>query len=199
VEGTDEIEGGGEADIRQARDCGCDGECAGTDPIRGLECKDLGDNIFLFTFHQAGGRKKAVEDGPWTFDKCLLVMEEFDATKNLDEYAFDKINIWVHIFKLPLGMMNRATGEDIGDQIGEFVGVDGVEDGLAMGCFLRVKVKMLITKPLTRGTMVEAGEDKMVSFSVRVLARILFCLRVDRSCGQRVLHQVEERGRPTVR
>jgi hypothetical protein len=33
-------------------------------------------------------------------------------------------------------MMNRATGEKLGDQIGEFVGVDGVEDGLAMGRFL---------------------------------------------------------------
>jgi hypothetical protein len=155
-----------------------------------MECKDLGDNIFLFTFHQAGGRKKAVEDGPWTFDKCLLVMEEFDATKNLDEYAFDKINIWVHIFKLPLGMMNRATGEDIGDQIGEFVGVDGVEDGLAMGRFLRVKVKMLITKPLMRGTMVEAGEEgktRWCPFEYEFLLDFCFVCgligHVDRECS----------------
>jgi hypothetical protein len=39
------------------------------------------------------GKKKAVESGPWMFDKNLLVMEEFDAGKNVDEYEFNKIPI----------------------------------------------------------------------------------------------------------
>jgi hypothetical protein len=63
----------------------------------------------LFTFHQVSGRKKAVDNGPWHFENELLVMEEFVVSKTLDEYEFNKIPIWVRIFKLPLGMMSRET------------------------------------------------------------------------------------------
>jgi hypothetical protein len=78
-------------------------------PMQGLECKGLGENKFLFTFHQVSGRKKAVDNGPWHFENELLVMEEFVVSKTLDEYEFNKIPIWVRIFKLPLGMMSRET------------------------------------------------------------------------------------------
>ncbi|KAM0904032.1 hypothetical protein ACQ4PT_018268 [Festuca glaucescens] len=111
-----------------------------------MEVKDLGENVFLFTFHQASGRKKAVENGPWMFDKDLLVLEEYDASKSTDEYAFDTIPIWVRIFKLPLGSMNEDTGEQIGNQIGQFLEVEGLVDGLAVGKYLRVKVGVLKQK-----------------------------------------------------
>ncbi|KAK1663576.1 hypothetical protein QYE76_051735 [Lolium multiflorum] len=127
-------------------------------PMKGIDCKDLGDNLFLFTFHQAGGKKKAVDGGPWTFDKQLLVLEEYDPSKNLDDYAFTHIPIWVRIFKLPLGLMDRATGESVGNQIGEYMETGGIEDGLAVGKFLRVKVRKNILQPLMRGTMVEINE-----------------------------------------
>jgi hypothetical protein len=64
-------------------------------PMRGIECKDLGDNKFLFMFHQTSGRKKAVEGGLWMFDKSLLVMDDFDAGKSVDDYELNKIPIWV--------------------------------------------------------------------------------------------------------
>jgi hypothetical protein len=30
-------------------------------PMKGTECKDLGENMFLFTFHQAGGKRTPSE------------------------------------------------------------------------------------------------------------------------------------------
>lgn len=33
-------------------------------PFRGIECKDLGMNIFLFTFREEGGKMKALTSGP---------------------------------------------------------------------------------------------------------------------------------------
>jgi hypothetical protein len=32
--------------------------------MRGVTCKDLGENMFLFTFNQAVGKRRALEDGP---------------------------------------------------------------------------------------------------------------------------------------
>lgn len=48
-------------------------------------------------------------------------------------------------------MMNRETGEVIGDTIGNAIEVDAEESGLAMGRYLRVKVMLDIHKPLMRG------------------------------------------------
>jgi hypothetical protein len=124
-------------------------------PMKGIKVKELGDNKFLFTFLQSSGKRKAVDNGPWMFDKNLLVMEEFDASKTIDEYSFNMIPIWVRVFKLPLGDMDRETGELIGNQIGEFLEVDGLDGGMAVGQSLRIKVRMPITKPIMRGTMVE--------------------------------------------
>lgn len=36
-------------------------------PQKGIRGKDLGDNLFLFTFLQPGGKKRAVTEGPWEF------------------------------------------------------------------------------------------------------------------------------------
>ncbi|KAK1618706.1 hypothetical protein QYE76_024223 [Lolium multiflorum] len=158
-------------------------------PMRGIDCKDLGDNIFLFTFHQALGKKKAVEGGPWKFDNALLVMEDYVPSKGIDEYEFNKIPIWIRVFKLPLGMMSRETGEDIGDQIGEWIEVDGVENGLAQGKYLRVKVRMSITKPLMRGVTVvvdESGRTKWCPLEYEYLPDFCYICgmigHLDREC-----------------
>jgi hypothetical protein len=135
--------------------------------MRGVICKDLGDNLFLFTFNQAAGKRRALEDGPWMFGKDLVVMADFDESKALDESEFIYIPIWVRISKLPFGMMNKAVGEAIGGEIGEFVEMEKEEDGSAVGRFLRIKIWMDIRKPLMRGVMVQAeGKEGDPSFVV---------------------------------
>ena len=57
-------------------------------PLKGLKCKEMGDNKFMFTFLQAAGKRKALEDGPWMVGKELIVMEDFDPIKTLDDYEF---------------------------------------------------------------------------------------------------------------
>ncbi|KAK1643367.1 hypothetical protein QYE76_061172 [Lolium multiflorum] len=100
------------------------------------------------------GKRKALDDGPWKFNNDLLVMADFDPNKSLEEYEFDTIPIWLRVRKLPLGRMNRSTGEAIGDEVGEFVQVDVGADDMAIGEYLRVKVKLNIKEPLKRGLMI---------------------------------------------
>lgn len=33
-------------------------------PIRGIDCKEVGENTFLFTFRQESGKKMAIDNGP---------------------------------------------------------------------------------------------------------------------------------------
>jgi hypothetical protein len=127
-------------------------------PIKGVECKDLGENRFLFTFLQVSGKRRALEDGPWMFGKDLVVVDDFDGGKTIDEVEFNLIPIWVRILKMPLGFMNRVAGEMIREMVGVVLEVDADEKGMAVGEFLRVKVQLDIRKPLMRGVTVDVGE-----------------------------------------
>ena len=60
----------------------------------------------MFTFHQETGKRKALDDGPWMFDKDLVVVEDYVPSKRPEDYQFNNIPIWVRVFYLPLGMMN---------------------------------------------------------------------------------------------
>ena len=62
-------------------------------PAKGIICKDLEENIFLISFNQASGKRRALEDGPWMISKELLVVTDFDETKSLDEVDFSIIPI----------------------------------------------------------------------------------------------------------
>lgn len=129
-------------------------------PIRGLDCKEVGENKFLFTFGQESGKRMAVEGGPWEFGNDLLVFEDFVPRKRLEDYAFDTIPIWVRVLRLPLGLMCREAGEKIGEEIGEVLEVDARADGKAVGKFLRIKVRMNIKVPLMRGFILDEGKEE---------------------------------------
>ena len=92
----------------------------------------------------------------------LVVVVDFDPNKALEEYVFNKVPIWMRVLKLPLGRMDRATGEMIGEKVGDLVEVEVGEDGLAVGESLRIKVKLDITKSLMRGTVVQVEDDDRV-------------------------------------
>jgi hypothetical protein len=127
-------------------------------PGQGIRCKDLGQNLFLFTFLQAGGKRRAITEGPWEFGGDLLVVVDFDRSKRLKDIEFTHIPVWVRVFDLPLGLMDSTNGLLLGNQIGRALEVEAEEDGTAVGGFLRIKVKIDIRKPLRRGILVE-GED----------------------------------------
>lgn len=120
-------------------------------PFKGMECKNLGMSRFLFSFREEAGKWKALNEGPWTFNKRLLVVEDFDPAKTLDEYEFKQVPIWVRIQGIPMGSMYKESGEAIGKEIGEVLDVDVDECGMAAGSFMWVKVRLDITKPLMRG------------------------------------------------
>ena len=129
-------------------------------PFSGLECKDLGKNRFLFSFREEKGKKKAVDNGPWFFNKSLLVVEDFAPNKTIDDYQFKMIPIWVRLYGIPMGMMDRETGALIGEQIGEVLDMDLDDNGFAFGQFMRIKVRMDITVPLMRGITFDDDEDE---------------------------------------
>jgi len=94
------------------------------------------------------------------FGRDLVVMTDYDPNKTVEELEFFSIPIWVRVLKLPFGMMKKATGEVIGKEIGVLLEVEADDDSLAVGRFLRIKIRLDIRQPLMRGVTVFAGENK---------------------------------------
>ncbi|KAG0529526.1 hypothetical protein BDA96_05G106000 [Sorghum bicolor] len=133
-------------------------------PAKGIACKDLGDNVFLISFNQETGLRRALDDGPWMVSKELLVVVEFDESKALEEFDFSSIPIWMRVKRLPFGLMNRVVAETIGDDVGAFMEVDADGGESAVGRVLRIKIRLDIRKPLHRGIM-KLGKNELAPFS----------------------------------
>lgn len=61
-----------------------------------MDCMDLGENRFLFTFYLASEKWCTLEEGPWMALEELVVMVDFDVSKTVDELEFVFTLIWVH-------------------------------------------------------------------------------------------------------
>jgi hypothetical protein len=49
----------------------------------------------MITLLQNSGKKKALDCGPWKFGNDLVVVEDYDPAKSVEEYAFSTIPIWI--------------------------------------------------------------------------------------------------------
>ena len=62
------------------------------------------------------------------------------------------------MFQLPLACMGRDMGYKLGSTVGVVEEVDTNEEGFEWGKFLRVRIRINITKPLARGRMLRLKE-----------------------------------------
>jgi hypothetical protein len=86
--------------------------------MKGIKCKNLRDNLFIFSFLQPGGKKQAITEGPWEFGGDLLIVLDFDGSKRLKDLDFNIVPVWIRVFDLPLGVMNEETGKVIREKAG---------------------------------------------------------------------------------
>ena len=63
----------------------------------------------------------------------------------------------MQLHNIPLKNLNNETGEAIGRAIGTVIQVADLEDNGAGGEFLRARVAMDITKPLSRVSKLKSG------------------------------------------
>lgn len=143
--------------------------------------KVLGDNLFLVEFEYAWDKSRVLEGRPWVFEGCLFAVEDFNGNIPPAQMEFEKVSFWIRMSNLPLGCMNEAMGYQIGKSVGQVEEVETEEDGVAWGVYLRVKIRMDISKPLARGrVLLLNGENTWVVFQYEHLP--FFCYH----CG--VIH-----------
>ncbi|KAF5464435.1 hypothetical protein F2P56_014510 [Juglans regia] len=115
-----------------------------------LQFKDMGANKFLVEFQREQDKNKVLLGRPWTFDRYLICMEDVDWTTPPLEIPFSYEFFWVQVHNMPLVSMNKETGMQIGSGIGDVIEIDTDSSGCAWGQYLRMKVRVNLSKPLIR-------------------------------------------------
>ncbi|CAI8609824.1 unnamed protein product [Vicia faba] len=148
-----------------------------------VESQELSKNLFLFLFATKRDMEGVLRNGPWSFDRNLLVLARVS-----DEEQPSDLNIhfgvfWVRIYEVPLMLRSEAMARKLGGILGVFEEMDQKE-AHKNGRFLRIKVTIHLKQPLKRGTIVRFKDKNLcVHFKYEILPTFCFI------CG-RVRHQL---------
>ena len=152
----------------------------------GFKVKNMGNHIVLFTFNNKLEVDTILSNEPWSFDKHLIVLQRYDKDTPIEDLTFNRTSFWVQVHNIPMRFMNQKVAEGICSTVGTVIQKPNMEvDG---GSFMRVRVSMDVTRPLSRGRMVSVGQGKeqWVSFKYKCLPNICYwcgCLNHDdRDC-----------------
>lgn len=58
-------------------------------PERGVRFFDLVDNLFLAQFYVSGDKDKVFHNSPWTFDKSLVLLQNYDGNLKPSDIKLD--------------------------------------------------------------------------------------------------------------
>jgi hypothetical protein len=134
--------------------------------------------LWLFEFSEVADKIRIMEGRPWSYDRQILVLNDFDGQTPPSQLDFSHSPIWVQVHDMPLLCMNKVIVTKIGDSLGQLLDVDVAGDEAEWGRCLRIRVIMDLLKPLDRGRALNLnGRTTWVEFRYEKL--ILFCFR----CG----------------
>ena len=143
-----------------------------------VKFKELKDNIWLFEFADENDKRRVMEGRSWSFDKQIVVLNEFDGSTKPSQMEFMHSTFWIQAHDMPLLCMNKSVGTKIGELLRQLKDVDVAGDSTGWGSCLRLRVTLDLRKPLDHGRALNiAGKTSWVEFKYEKLP--LFCFR----CG----------------
>jgi len=107
-----------------------------------------------------------MNNGPWSFNKHLLLLRRWEKGMTAFSVNFLYIPIWVQVWGLPFNLINEEAGRDIGSGIGRVVNVDCKAISSDQARFLRVRLEMPSDKSIRGGASVLSpkGDRVWVAF-----------------------------------
>lgn len=115
---------------------------------KGFNFREISTNLFSFQFSNEVEKNRILNNGPWSFDRSLLVLRE-PGREQPTKMKFDHASFWVRFYDLPIGLYNRESAAILGARTGKVTELN--EGTLAVyGKYLRIRVQVDITKQLRR-------------------------------------------------
>ncbi|TXG58564.1 hypothetical protein EZV62_016393 [Acer yangbiense] len=126
---------------------------------KGVNIESVLGNTFAFHFGDESDLNRVLAGSPWSFDNALLALERPVGKGTVDNLSFSHTDFWVQIHQIPLLCMTREIGGFLGGLIGLVLDVDRGSSGDCVGKFMRVRIRVDITRPLKRCLRVDILGD----------------------------------------
>ncbi|MBA0577208.1 hypothetical protein Golob_025118 [Gossypium lobatum] len=110
----------------------------------------LKDGVIIVKFGCQEDRSRILNLSPWIFDRCLFSLLSFEKGQDMESYEFHLVPFWLRIYNIPIKFIDRQTTLDVGNTIGELVAIDWKDRFGSWTEFMRLKVKIDVSKPLRR-------------------------------------------------
>ncbi|KAL3813153.1 hypothetical protein ACJIZ3_014421 [Penstemon smallii] len=92
-------------------------------PGKGMEVKQIEDGRLIFSFKHKLDKRKALEGGPWSFKKRLVVLNSVLPDANPVNIDLRWCEFYVHIMGLPLAKYNKSMVEKICSKLGKLISI----------------------------------------------------------------------------
>ncbi|KAK2427542.1 hypothetical protein QL285_026115 [Trifolium repens] len=114
-----------------------------------IEVQDLEKNLFLFRFSTKKDADTVLRNGPWSFDRNLLILHKVTGEEQPSDLNMHKVSFWVRVYDLPFKLRSEAMAKKLGNIMGSFEEVDP-KDSYRTGRFLRLRTSLDLRKPEKR-------------------------------------------------
>nr|XP_020194051.1 uncharacterized protein LOC109779841 [Aegilops tauschii subsp. strangulata] len=137
--------------------------------------REAGSNRFIFQMFCLGDWKKVVHGGPWLFRNYAVVIEDYDGKTDPEEYALDGVFLWAQIHKVPDLYCHPEVVDELARRIGKVREVPLRPTLYYEGDYVRVRVRVLTAKPLTRFTPLNVEGEGRKMMVVKYEKVSFFC------------------------
>lgn len=129
----------------------------------------------LIQFNDLLDKAKVLKDNPKNFDKCLILLQEYDGRKQVHKLTIVEVYFQVLVHDLPLMAHNVFMGNMIDNSLGKVKEVDLEAGDVEWGEQMRVRVTVDITKPLPQKKKLSIGDMEPVWLSLTYEWLLNFC------------------------
>jgi hypothetical protein len=135
---------------------------AAWNPTRDVSFNVVEENLFVLQALCLGDWKKIMEDGPWLFRGCALMVEPFDGSMVTPTIIHKGVQAWIQIHKIPPLFRNKDVLDQLARRVGIVIRTELAAVPSGTGVFHRVRVVLDSTKPLTRFVpLMMEGHDRI--------------------------------------
>lgn len=80
----------------------------------------------LIEFGDHSDKIRVLRDWPWSFDKILILLKEFNEHQQIKNIQINEVSFWVRVYDIPLMACNEYIDREIRTTLGrlEEVGLD---------------------------------------------------------------------------
>ncbi|PWA54076.1 hypothetical protein CTI12_AA438450 [Artemisia annua] len=111
--------------------------------------QELDSNMFLVQLGHDVDLRRVMEDGPWSFERNLVVLKSVENDEEPTETEMMKVPFWIRLINMPISKRDESSIRKIAAKIGDVLEVD--DTYFTKGSkHIRVKVIINIMNPLCR-------------------------------------------------